>query len=36
MGSIGVMRRIAMTTERNLTPEPHWFQTIGILERTLP
>ena len=29
--SIAVMRRLGMTIERNPEPEPHWFQTVGIL-----
>jgi RimJ/RimL family protein N-acetyltransferase len=29
--SIGVMRRIGMTIERNPRDEPIWFQTVGIL-----
>ena len=29
--SIGVMRRLGMVLERNPEPEPHWFQTVGVL-----
>ncbi len=29
--SIGVMRRLGMTIERNPVSEPAWFQTIGVL-----
>ncbi|HTL27996.1 MAG TPA: GNAT family N-acetyltransferase [Tepidisphaeraceae bacterium] len=29
--SIGVMKRLGMTIERNPDPEPQWFQTIGVL-----
>ncbi len=29
--SIAVMRRLGMTIERNPEPEPHWFQTVGVL-----
>ncbi len=29
--SIAVMRRLSMTIERNPSPEPHWFQTVGVL-----
>lgn len=29
--SIGVMRRLGMTIERNPTAEPQWFQTVGVL-----
>jgi RimJ/RimL family protein N-acetyltransferase len=29
--SVGVMRRIGMTVERNPWPTPHWFQIVGIL-----
>ena len=29
--SIAVMRRLGMTIERNPLPEPHWFQTVGVL-----
>lgn len=30
--SIGVMRQLGMTIERNPHPTPHWFQVVGILE----
>jgi RimJ/RimL family protein N-acetyltransferase len=29
--SIGVMKRLGMTIERNPLREPHWFQTVGVL-----
>lgn len=29
--SIAVMRRLGMTIERNPSPEPDWFQTVGVL-----
>jgi RimJ/RimL family protein N-acetyltransferase len=29
--SIGVMKRLGMTIERNPLPEPHWLQTVGVL-----
>jgi RimJ/RimL family protein N-acetyltransferase len=29
--SIGVMRRLGMTIERNPSAEPRWFQTVGVL-----
>jgi RimJ/RimL family protein N-acetyltransferase len=29
--SIAVMRRLGMTIERNPSPKPDWFQTIGVL-----
>jgi RimJ/RimL family protein N-acetyltransferase len=29
--SIAVMRRLRMTIEKNPDPEPHWFQTVGLL-----
>jgi RimJ/RimL family protein N-acetyltransferase len=29
--SIGVMRRLGMTIERNPNPQPAWFQIVGIL-----
>jgi ribosomal-protein-alanine N-acetyltransferase len=29
-GSIGVMRKIGMTIERNPLPEPHWSQIVGV------
>jgi ribosomal-protein-alanine N-acetyltransferase len=29
--SIGVMRRMGMTIERNPVDEPIWFQTVGVL-----
>jgi RimJ/RimL family protein N-acetyltransferase len=32
-GSIGVMRKLGMRIERNPSPEPPWFQVVGILER---
>ena len=28
--SIAVMKRLAMTIERNPSDEPHWFQTVGV------
>jgi ribosomal-protein-alanine N-acetyltransferase len=31
--SIGVMRKLGMRLERNPSPEPHWFQVVGVLER---
>src|SRR4051812_1559936 len=31
LASIGVMRRLGMRIERNPDPEPHWFQTVGVL-----
>ena len=30
--SMNVMRRLGMRLERNPSAEPHWFQTVGILE----
>jgi ribosomal-protein-alanine N-acetyltransferase len=30
--SINVMRRLGMRLERNPRGEPHWFQTVGILD----
>ena len=30
--SINVMRRLGMRLERNPQTEPHWFQTVGILD----
>ena len=30
--SINVMRRLGMRLERNPQDEPHWFQTVGILD----
>ena len=30
-GSIGVMRRLGMTIERNPFPEPPWLQVVGVL-----
>ena len=30
--SINVMRRLGMRLERNPETEPHWFQTVGILD----
>jgi RimJ/RimL family protein N-acetyltransferase len=30
--SINVMRRLGMRLERNPEAEPHWFQTVGILD----
>jgi [ribosomal protein S5]-alanine N-acetyltransferase len=30
--SINVMRRLGMRLERNPQSEPHWFQTVGILD----
>jgi [ribosomal protein S5]-alanine N-acetyltransferase len=30
--SINVMRRLGMRLERNPQNEPHWFQTVGILD----
>lgn len=32
LASIGVMRRLGMRIERNPTPEPEWFQTVGVLD----
>lgn len=31
LASIGVMRRLGMTIERNPDTEPRWFQTVGVL-----
>jgi len=31
--SIGVMRKLGMTIERNPLPEPPWFQVVGVLEQ---
>src|SRR2546423_12011041 len=36
MRSIGVMRRLGMTIERNPSGEPHWFQTVGLLVNPAP
>ncbi len=33
-GSMGVMKRIGMTIEKNPYPDPIWFQIVGILEQT--
>ena len=33
--SINVMRRLGMRLERNPRDEPHWFQTVGILDRSV-
>lgn len=33
--SMGVMRRLGMRIERNLYPDPPWFQVVGILEDPL-
>jgi RimJ/RimL family protein N-acetyltransferase len=34
-GSIGVMRRLGMTIERNPNPgQPHYLQVVGILENS--
>jgi ribosomal-protein-alanine N-acetyltransferase len=30
--SVNVMRRLGMRLERNPRAEPHWFQTVGILD----
>ena len=30
--SISVMRRLGMRLERNPQDQPHWFQTVGILD----
>jgi ribosomal-protein-alanine N-acetyltransferase len=30
--SMNVMRRLGMRLERNPSAEPHWFQTVGILD----
>ena len=32
LGSIGVMRKLGMTIERNPFPEPPWLQVVGVLE----
>lgn len=32
--SISVMRRLGMRLERNPRDEPHWFQTVGILDHS--
>jgi hypothetical protein len=29
--SIAIVKRLAMTLERNPSPEPAWFQTVGVL-----
>lgn len=35
-GSMGVMRKLGMTIEKNPTPgDPHYFQVVGILENRL-
>jgi [ribosomal protein S5]-alanine N-acetyltransferase len=34
--SIAVMRRLGMTIERNPSPEPNWFQTVGVLPNSRP
>jgi RimJ/RimL family protein N-acetyltransferase len=34
--SIGVMKRLGMTIERNPLPEPAWFQTVGVLVNSAP
>jgi ribosomal-protein-alanine N-acetyltransferase len=31
--SIAVMRRLGMTIEKSPDPDPHWFQTVGVLFR---
>jgi RimJ/RimL family protein N-acetyltransferase len=33
-GSMGVMKRIGMTIQKNPYPDPVWFQVVGILEQT--
>jgi len=32
LASIGVMRKLGMTIERNPLPEPPWLQVVGVLE----
>lgn len=34
--SIAVMRRLGMTIERNPSPEPAWFQIVGVLVNPAP
>lgn len=34
--SVAVMRRLGMTIERNPSPEPGWFQTVGVLTNNAP
>jgi [ribosomal protein S5]-alanine N-acetyltransferase len=33
--SQGVMRKLGMTIDHNLLPEPEWFQVVGILENDM-
>lgn len=33
-GSMGVMKRLGMTIQKNPYPDPVWFQVVGILEQT--
>lgn len=33
LASIAVMKKLGMRIERNPSPEPAWFQVVGILER---
>ncbi|HLZ29208.1 MAG TPA: GNAT family N-acetyltransferase [Chloroflexota bacterium] len=35
VASMGVMRKLGMRLERNPSPEPHWLQVVGVLDRTL-
>lgn len=34
VGSMGVMKRLGMTIQKNPYPDPVWFQVVGILEQT--
>lgn len=34
--SIAVMKRLGMTIERNPLAEPHWLQTVGVLDNPAP
>lgn len=34
VASIGVMRKLGMTIERNPLPEPAWMQVVGVLEQS--
>src|SRR5690606_8530775 len=35
VASQGVMRKLGMTIDHNLLPEPEWFQVVGILENDM-
>ena len=35
IASIGVMRKVGMRIEKNPSPDPPWFQVVGILENRL-